>query len=227
MSSDTKHCKDCGQTKPRTDFYRDGSRTDGLSFYCRPCTRARNNARTAQDPEANRARARRWAIDNPERKRATDAKWVAENRERVAEGQARWKRENRDRYRESLRDWYHANKDRHKELSRRWREQNPDEARETKRRWARANQDAVRLIAANRRARQRSLTTVPFTAAQLAQKWAYYGNKCWICHGPADSTDHVKPVAKGGAHMLCNLRPACRPCNSSKCDKWPFVAAAA
>jgi 5-methylcytosine-specific restriction endonuclease McrA len=38
---------------------------------------------------------------------------------------------------------------------------------------------------------------------------------------------HVKPIAKGGAEMLCNLRPICRSCNASKCDKWPYVRASA
>ena len=35
----------------------------------------------------------------------------------------------------------------------------------------------------------------------------------------ADTLDHVTPLSKGGAHVIENLVPACRPCNSSKGDK--------
>lgn len=78
-----------------------------------------------------------------------------------------------------------------------------------------------------RRARQAGVPTRPFTDEQWAQKIAYYGWRCWICGDgsvPLEA-DHVKPLSKGGAHMLCNLRPACRSCNASKNAKWPFVAA--
>ena len=38
--------------------------------------------------------------------------------------------------------------------------------------------------------------------------------------------EHVKPLNKGGAHLLCNLRPACGDCNRFKLQKWPFPTAA-
>ena len=69
------------------------------------------------------------------------------------------------------------------------------------------------------RARKREATIVGFTAEQLAARIAYYGNRCWLCH--------VKPLAKGGPHMLSNLRPACSSCNRAKSDKWPLTAVAA
>jgi hypothetical protein len=40
----TKKCPSCGLTKPTTDFGRNQSLGDGLSFYCLPCNRERNNA---------------------------------------------------------------------------------------------------------------------------------------------------------------------------------------
>ncbi|WP_349257835.1 HNH endonuclease [Iamia sp.] len=44
-----------------------------------------------------------------------------------------------------------------------------------------------------------------------------------MCGVEADSIDHVKPLSKGGAHMLSNLRPSCRSCNSRKGARWPFA----
>ena len=57
---------------------------------------------------------------------------------------------------------------------------------------------------------------------QLAAKLSYWGNRCWLCRGPATQVDHVKPLAKGGPHCLANLRPICGSCNSRKQDTWPW-----
>jgi 5-methylcytosine-specific restriction endonuclease McrA len=56
----------------------------------------------------------------------------------------------------------------------------------------------------------------------LREKEKYWGGVCWMCGAAATEIDHVKPIDKGGAHILCNLRPACRPCNSRKAAKWPI-----
>jgi len=42
-----------------------------------------------------------------------------------------------------------------------------------------------------------------------------------MCGGASQlQWDHVKPLAKGGAHMLANLRLACSRCNNVKSDRW-------
>jgi 5-methylcytosine-specific restriction endonuclease McrA len=62
------------------------------------------------------------------------------------------------------------------------------------------------------------------TPRQIADRVAFYGGLCWICRAaPADTIDHVKPLAAGGSPWPANLRPACRPCNSSKGARWPFA----
>ena len=40
----SKRCPDCGDTKPESEFGRNRSLDDGLSFYCLECNRARSNA---------------------------------------------------------------------------------------------------------------------------------------------------------------------------------------
>lgn len=56
----------------------------------------------------------------------------------------------------------------------------------------------------------------------LEQRWDYYGHACYLCGDHATATDHVKPLAKGGAAWPCNLRPICKTCNSIKGAKWPY-----
>ena len=96
-----------------------------------------------------------------------------------------------------------------------WYYANPERARE--REAATAAEDARR-----RRAKLRSVTVVDFTGEQLLARLSMFSG-CWICGGAADCVDHVKPLAKGGAHMLSNLRPACRACNGGKAARWPFA----
>lgn len=38
-----KRCPSCGETKSATEFGRNRSLADGLSFYCLPCNRTRNS----------------------------------------------------------------------------------------------------------------------------------------------------------------------------------------
>jgi 5-methylcytosine-specific restriction endonuclease McrA len=70
-----------------------------------------------------------------------------------------------------------------------------------------------------RRAKRRSVPALPFTAVQLAERMSMWAG-CWMCGGPWDQVDHVKPINRGGPHFLSNLRPACKSCNSSKQDRW-------
>lgn len=40
--------------------------------------------------------------------------------------------------------------------------------------------------------------------------------RCYRCAGPADTIDHIVPVAVGGRTVSANLRLACRSCNSRR-----------
>ncbi len=46
-----KRCKKCGETKPLTEYHKDRQKTDGLSFYCKPCSLARNAAFLMRSPK--------------------------------------------------------------------------------------------------------------------------------------------------------------------------------
>lgn len=147
---------------------------------------------------------RKWRADNPESVRASVAKV---GKEKYNEYHARYREKNR----EALRDYH-----------RQWRLDNPQSRRDHVRRYWLANREVARESERRYRARKAAATVLGFTIEQLSARWDYYGGKCWMCGGEATTTDHVKPLAKGGAHMLCNLRPACKPCNSGKRATWPL-----
>jgi 5-methylcytosine-specific restriction endonuclease McrA len=111
--------------------------------------------------------------------------------------------------------------------------ENPQAVLKRNKKWVDANPEKVSAVKLQhthkRRVLMESGTVIPFTQDQWVQKCDYWGNKCYlqipgICTGGADSMDHVKPVLAGSppVHMLANMRPACRPCNSSKSNKWPY-----
>lgn len=78
-----------------------------------------------------------------------------------------------------------------------------------------------RLQAQVRRARKRNTMVLPFTDEQVRKRMSMFPG-CWMCGGPFEHIEHVKPLAAGGPHILANLRPSCGPCNLSKGYRWPL-----
>lgn len=107
----------------------------------------------------------------------------------------------------------------------RWREDNAELMAGYKRKYAETYPDrrstSCLTYNFNRRVRLRE-NGGESTSEQIEQRWDYYGRRCWVCHDEADSTDHVKPVSKGGTGWPANLRPICRSCNSAKSNTWPY-----
>lgn len=54
--------------------------------------------------------------------------------------------------------------------------------------------------------------------AWRAQARELYGLPCLWCGAPADTADHLVPLAHGGTNDPANVVPACRSCNSARRD---------
>jgi 5-methylcytosine-specific restriction endonuclease McrA len=120
-----------------------------------------------------------------------------------------WKRRHYERHGEAIRA---KERDRHL--------RNPEKRRRAALEWQRANPELAADCNHRYRARKLLAAVGDITLELLAGKLAYWGGRCWMCGGEPTGWDHVKPLARGGAHVLANLRPACRRCNSSKKDCW-------
>lgn len=69
-----------------------------------------------------------------------------------------------------------------------------------------------------RRARMQNNGVFLITNKELKR---LYGGSCFYCHKVGKMTiDHVVPISRGGRHSIGNLVSACKPCNSSKHDKF-------
>jgi 5-methylcytosine-specific restriction endonuclease McrA len=103
--------------------------------------------------------------------------------------------------------------------NREWRQANP----EYHRGWRQTNPDKRRAESQRRRALKRGAWTDNHTAADLAAHFEEIGAfTCVYCHAPAEHLDHVAPLARGGAHVLGNLLPACADCNLEKSARDPY-----
>lgn len=179
------------------------------------------------NPDKVAAMGRAYREANADKERERQRRWYRENRDKVLEQSRRWAQANPDKVRARWRRWQEANPDKVREAQRRynernpdrqkpWREANPDKVSEYTRRWSQANRDKVAEKARRRRAQRAAALTIPFTTEQLAERMAFWGDRCWMCGGDYDTVDHVIPLAEGGPHCLSNCRPACRSCNSAK-----------
>lgn len=243
---DLKRCCRCGQSKPIAQFRRDGQYPDGRRGYCKPCDAKGSDARRDRDEllavdmkrcpkcgiakpldgfarnkrlaagrdcyckdcmaEAQRRRYPEWR----EKFAAIAQAWAVANRERINAAGRRRRAANRDKYVVYLREWRSRNRQRCLDDSLRFRERHRLElALRERLRYAQKRATAIGVI----------------TPESIAAKFAYWGNRCWMCGGPPTAMDHVKPLSKGGAHILANLRPACKSCNSRKSNAWPFSLA--
>jgi 5-methylcytosine-specific restriction endonuclease McrA len=147
--------------------------------------------------------------------------------------------EHRDTIKNQRHTCYEKNRDSRKAYSRAYRLAHRDQISETNHirnlarreyyaRYHRAYLDTERgraiayACCRRRRASKRGAVGADYTTAEMIEaRCSLWGNRCWICGGPMQAIDHVKPLAKGGAHLPCNLRPICKPCNSRKGAKWP------
>lgn len=108
--SQYKVCNTCKQVKPVSVFYRRADNKDGLDNKCPACYSAYHKARYDANPEAARARSKRWRLENPEAVKEIKARgrdrhiqynrqWYRENTERAAEAQRIYRASNRSKAR--------------------------------------------------------------------------------------------------------------------------------
>jgi 5-methylcytosine-specific restriction endonuclease McrA len=227
----TKSCRRCDKTKDINEFHRHAQMRDGRLNICRAC-------RSEQDAE--------YRARNKEKLKLRSADYRARNADRIREGQARYRAKNvarRKEYdaaryaRDSAKflayqaDYYTRNSASKLEYAADYRAGNRERLRAWHAEYRAKNPDLMRRRDVLRAAVRRTKTTgalvvQQFTTEQLQDKLRYWNECCWVCGDPATAIDHVKPLSAGGGHLLANLRPICKVCNSAKNGRWPLPSRA-
>lgn len=209
-----------GASTPSAVTQRRCSPVDDRHYTCTKCGTVKPAADFGSDGRGGTSRrckscaasaARDWAAANRERKRSSDRAYYAAHRDSWP---SNWReRKARDP------DGFAAQ---HRLHNLRWSRSSA--GKEARRQYYAENRERWRQYKLARRALERAATGVASSAA-IRARWDYYGGRCWMCGEAATCIDHVVALSIGGTGWPANLRPACKPCNTSKGHRsWRLIA---
>lgn len=183
--------------KARYQAKKEETKARSRAWYAANASRARKTAAAWKKahPERRRENNRRWALANPEKVKFSQSKYVANNKQEVIEMRKNWRARNRERRKTERREYMQNNPERAREYRRTRRirkNQSPKGARKP-------------IIEWEKRWRSKKTATC---------FWCTKKVKVVDCH-----TDHITPLAKGGAHSIENLCISCASCNHAKSSK--------
>jgi 5-methylcytosine-specific restriction endonuclease McrA len=98
---------------------------------------------------------------------------------------------------------------------------NPEIFRARKRAWYQAHKEKARSQVLRRKARLRDAISPGVTPEQWTEILESFGRACAYClrtDVPLER-DHVEPLSRGGLDEPSNVVPACKSCNSRKCNR--------
>ncbi len=176
---------------------------------------------------------REWSIKNHDYKKELDRLWRIKNSDRKKKRDAEYRKTNREKLRLQSKAWRKKNPKRSRELINRWTKENKDRVRSIKRKWSRNNPYQWRKDNAKRRLRKSGGSADGDDIAKISKwerGWRKKGNRvrCYWCRKYFGAllchTDHIKPLARVGRHIIGNVCISCASCNSRKhknsVDKW-------
>lgn len=135
----------------------------------------------------------------------------------------RWRQAHPELVRAQHRRSYRKNKKKKNDFNCLWKKLHPEARRRYQKNWRENNPTRFRDGISRYFARKRGASGF-HTYEQWMARVEFYGWRCVYCKKeltPKTLTqDHVKPISKGGSDWASNLVPACKPCNSSKSNKW-------
>lgn len=187
-----KVCTRC-RTEKSLDDFGVGPNADGRRQPCKQC-----RAEQRRDPTEKSKQIARYR------------KWVAANRQHVRDYHRKWELARLVEVRRRQREWYAKPENRAK-ASRRARA------------FAAAHPEHAHAKRVNAKAKRRARGVVAkITKAQMAEL-VQRDRRCYLCGEPNNrhtrSVDHVIPLAKGGKHVVENLRVVHMVCNLRKRDR--------
>ena len=207
-------CRDCAKGRRIEGYYQDRQRYQDYAkaYYQRNTEKCRAAARQAYaaDTEKHRAACRAWGQKNKAKKAAQTHAWYMRTHE-IRLAKARRDAQARAVQRKAnWAQWYAKHRTKRLEYTRQWYQRNHD---------YKVARDNLR------RAQQMKSPTNDFTKAQWQAMKAHYKHHCVYCGKLCQrlTMDHITPLARGGAHTVTNIVPACMACNQKKHAYKPLV----
>ncbi|MFD9918655.1 HNH endonuclease [[Kitasatospora] papulosa] len=225
----SKYCSNCWTIKKLSEFHKSVNHEGGRLSQCKPCRLSKQIARYESSEKAALARQRKNRMESldAERLRECTACIIVKPHDafyrhpKQRSGLSTICSACRSEY---SKKWMKSNPGKSADYRNRW-EQKPgsrDIILANRKRFHTRNPDYNRLKASQRRAAEKGSTAHPVSQRQVRSLLQDLGAKCFYCEGPFEHLDHFIPIAKGGAHVIHNLVPACADCNLRKSDKMPW-----
>lgn len=215
-----KRCSTCGYWKDEAGFDKRKGSSDGLRGVCKICTRANLPEKTKgkrkissrkwyeRNRELTLARARKQREHDPDAQRKYRRLYYVQYRTAITAKNHLYRQSHLDRLHEKDRLYYEKNKDKIKQNIRAYALEHPEIAQRHQKR---------------RRIFKAMTVKSDVTYENCKRLLETYNHSCAYCLRPltaANKTfDHMRPVTKGGLHLMDNLVPCCRSCNSRKQNK--------
>lgn len=215
-----KTCSRCDSYGP---FNKDRSRKDGLSSYCRECTKKSQADFRANNPEKMRMYDRKSYVAHREERIAKKRAWQKDNRDKVIVWKRAWEARNPGKMRAIRQKKMSKDQERAREIYRTDHSKRI-EVLERNREWRKRNPECTRMIGQRKRSRARCARGFA-SSYQLRQRIALFGGMCAYCATRKyEHLDHVIAISNGGTNWPSNIRPACSTCNLRKGTKtWTTV----
>ena len=193
------------------------------------------------NPEKAKATKDAWQKSNLEKSNATKKIWALNNPEKIKSAQKTYRSKESTKFQTKIRmqKWRQTNPEKVKLLDIAFRNKhknklaqkskisywkNPKKAIQNHMIWVKLNREKVRVIAQNRRAREKQLFGK--LSKGLAEKlFKLQKGKCPCCYQPLGNDyhlDHIVPLALGGSNTDDNIQLLRQRCNNQKHAKHPI-----
>ena len=205
---DTKRCPRCGETKSIDDFYKNKSRKDGHSAWCKTCDNANNKKYVQNNQEHMREYERYEYYKNHEAHIRRRREYVKNNKEKVK------------RIREK---YYQNNREQILARGKIYTQENKDKISARNKAYYELHKEDFLFRARERKQKIRETKDGTITKDTLNAMYETQNHRCAYCDNNLDELgkhlDHIMPLAQGGVHTISNVHWVCPKCNLSKNDK--------
>lgn len=187
-----KNCTVCKQPKKIDEFYKDKTRSDGLEHRCKPCKiKCSKTYKNTNTKEFKKCSKCRLE------------KTISEfySSAYSSDGVASYCKICKSKIRKN------------------WHQRTKSDRKIQRNEYLKKNPQILHKIRENRRTREYNAVGNHTLEEWLAKK-KEFDNLCGYCKlGKPLTKDHMTPLSRGGTNSIDNIIPACKSCNSAKCDK--------
>lgn len=223
-----KTCTKCNAEKPKIDFSKRASSSDGFAHECKKCASIRNARYRMQNRDAVIASMMAYYIENKERISEKAKEYRDKNRTKIIASVKAYQEKNSQKISARKKESHEKNKLSVNAKSRKYYLENKERICEQKKIYRSENSELVINHNRNARARKRSAEG-KHTAAEVLAIFEAQRGLCASCNEKLFKSgikkyhvDHIMPLALGGTNWASNLQCLCKSCNLRKNSKDPI-----